>query len=185
MVFKACDNRCNINLNVYSKNHGVLWIRRDFKDHLFPAPNLFSNQVVWLTQEWWFYMKTPLQDQVFQSGLETEIVIGLTLLNRLPIWVVGSGRFQVGILKELHFQSSTEKPGKLFRQQAKVPRMVTELFRLGMVFKIMESPSGMKHTCWDTDGCCPCLFFVVTVWLWSWNRAINWILLINLWFNSS
>lgn len=61
-------------------------------------------------------MKTPLQDQIFQSDLETEIVIGLTLLNGFPIQIVGSDKFQGEMLEELHFQSSTDKPGDLFRQ---------------------------------------------------------------------
>lgn len=64
-------------------------------------------------------METPLQHQIFQSCLETEVVFGLTLLKGFPIWVVASGKFQGVILAELHFKSSTEKPGNLFRPEAK------------------------------------------------------------------
>lgn len=63
-----------------------------------------------------FLHEVPLQLQILQSDLETEIVIGLTYLYRSSIHGVRSDKFQKEILEESHFQSSTEKLGNVIRQ---------------------------------------------------------------------
>lgn len=72
---------------------------------------------------------------------------------------MGNGKFQGVILEELHFSLPLRNQESLGNRQ----KEITELFMLGKVFKVVDSPSGtvgVQNTCWDTDGCCPCLLLL-------------------------